>query len=200
MSAEAPTTKADWRRAFAASVRKLPREEARAAARAVAGAWSEVAAWRRVRRVALYAALRDELDLDPLAERLAGSGLPVLWPRVEQEDLVFVACPREALRPGAFGVLEPPAKGPGDPLREGDLVVVPGRGFDHEGTRLGRGRGYYDRFLAGRSELAILGVALEVQVVPRLPRDPHDVPMDALLTERGLRSMPPRDAIPSRPS
>ncbi len=201
VSGPSPATKAAWRREIAASFRRLTPDASRAAAEAVAAVWHEVEAWRSVERVALYAALPDELDLGPVAARIAASGRPVLWPRVEGDQLVFAACAADVRRPGAFGVLEPPASAPADPLGEGDLVVVPGRAFDQRGVRLGRGRAYYDRFLAGRSELATLGVGHEFQIVSRLPRDPHDVPVDALLTERGLRPLrPPGAGTRSRPS
>ena len=70
-----------------------------------------------------------------------------------------------------------------------DAVVVPGLAFDHAGHRLGRGAGVYDRFLAGLPpETLKIGVIPESRLVPLLPTDPHDVRMDAIVTEaRTLR-------------
>ncbi|MBQ31113.1 MAG: 5-formyltetrahydrofolate cyclo-ligase [Deltaproteobacteria bacterium] len=92
----------------------------------------------------------------------------------------------EHLQRGAFGVPEPIPE-----FREWvqpeslDLVLVPGVAFDQNGGRLGFGKGYYDRFLSKTSALR-MGVAFSVQVIPDVPTESHDVPMNALLTENGI--------------
>jgi 5-formyltetrahydrofolate cyclo-ligase len=70
------------------------------------------------------------------------------------------------------------------PIDQIDLAVVPGLAFDLEGRRLGRGKGYYDRFLAqpGCRALAV-AVAFEFQVVPTLPSEKHDRDMTLVFTE-----------------
>ena len=86
--------------------------------------------------------------------------------------------------PGRFGIPEPEGGSPVS-LSELDLMVVPGVGFDLHGHRLGYGRGYYDRVLAGESRRpTLVGLCFEQQVVDRLPRDPHDVCVDLLITEQ----------------
>jgi 5-formyltetrahydrofolate cyclo-ligase len=95
--------------------------------------------------------------------------------------------------PGAFGVREVPG---GAALAQGDfpaLIVVPGLAFDRKGNRLGRGRAYYDRFFARVSRPSpcpapffALGYCTAVQLVPELPVDPWDRPMDALCTAGGF--------------
>jgi 5-formyltetrahydrofolate cyclo-ligase len=69
-------------------------------------------------------------------------------------------------------------------------VIVPGLAFDSRGRRLGRGGGFYDRFLSQPDLTAVTcGVALEAQILEDLPREPHDVPVDLLITEeRTIRS------------
>jgi 5-formyltetrahydrofolate cyclo-ligase len=88
-------------------------------------------------------------------------------------------------------------------MDELDLVVVPGVAFDAEGRRLGRGGGYYDATLALLPRgAARLGVAFEIQVVPAVPEEPHDVRLDGVVTEaRVLFPLTPSPAsgIPSRP-
>jgi 5-formyltetrahydrofolate cyclo-ligase len=69
------------------------------------------------------------------------------------------------------------------------LLIIPGVGFDHCGTRLGRGWGFYDRAIARlrqQSTVFAVGVAFEVQVVAQLPQDPWDQPVDLVATERRL--------------
>jgi 5-formyltetrahydrofolate cyclo-ligase len=179
-------TIAEWRQAVTPAV-------ARAAARAVA---DHLLADPRVcaaPRVALYAALPDELPTRPLFEDLGALGKVRLLPRIRNEEIEFVAVESWAeLRPGFFGVFEPPD---GHLLVEpdaGDVAVVPGVAFDERGQRLGRGRGYYDRAFSGaRGALPrLIGAGYEVQIVPAVPHDSRDRSMDAIVTERGLRWIP----------
>jgi 5-formyltetrahydrofolate cyclo-ligase len=70
-----------------------------------------------------------------------------------------------------------------------DVVIVPGLAFTTGGDRLGQGGGWYDRFLSGaRADCTTIGVAFDVQVVERLPVEPHDVPLDHVVTESGVGS------------
>jgi 5-formyltetrahydrofolate cyclo-ligase len=91
------------------------------------------------------------------------------------------------LRPGPHGLREPdPAQCPVAAPEEIDLVLVPGLGFTPGGVRLGRGAGYYDRWLAeAPAGLLTVGVAFECQLTPDLPSEPHDWQMDYIVTENG---------------
>ena len=93
----------------------------------------------------------------------------------------------EDLRPGRYGVREPAADAPVHALGPDVLVLVPGVAFDGHGGRLGRGGGVWDRALAERRGAAVFGVGFELQIIERVPREEHDQPMDALLTEAALR-------------
>ncbi len=93
----------------------------------------------------------------------------------------------EELRPGRYGVREPAATAAVEALGSDVLVLVPGVAFDESGGRLGRGRGIWDRALADARGAVVFGVGYELQVVERIPREAHDRPMDALVTERGIR-------------
>jgi 5-formyltetrahydrofolate cyclo-ligase len=73
-------------------------------------------------------------------------------------------------------------------LEDLDLVLVPGLAFDEKGARLGRGGGFYDRLLASKSATTLaMGVAFAFQLESKLPLEPHDVAMDAVLTDAGVR-------------
>lgn len=136
-------------------------------------------------RLALYAALPDELPTRALYERGRRAGKRLLWPRVVRGGrLEFAACARwEDLEPGRYGVPAPPAASPAVALGAQDLLLVPAVAFDREGRRLGRGRGYYDRALAATEGALAVAVGYDFQLVEAVPTEPHDRRVDAILTE-----------------
>ncbi|MGC9312920.1 MAG: 5-formyltetrahydrofolate cyclo-ligase, partial [Sediminispirochaetaceae bacterium] len=93
------------------------------------------------------------------------------------------------LERNSYGIWEPPADY--EPFDAGSgewtIVIVPGLAFDRRGCRLGRGRGYYDRWLAGIQDLdaadtfSPIGIGYSIQLVPEVPRDRHDVPLPLLI-------------------
>lgn len=90
----------------------------------------------------------------------------------------------------SFGLVQPCVLKPVDPS-EMDCFVIPGLGFDRCGFRLGFGKGYYDQLLgAVRSEIPRIALAFSLQVVDQLPRDPWDVPMHRVVTEKGVIRCP----------
>ncbi len=140
-----------------------------------------------VHRVALYAAIRNEVLTGRLFAALKGRGIELLFPRVFGEGIEFAEVDRLAgMIPGRWGIPEPVGMGVRD-LAGVDLVVVPGVGFDEEGYRLGFGKGFYDRCL-GRFEGPKVGLAYDFQVVGRLPRDPGDLRCDRIFTEKRVIS------------
>lgn len=136
----------------------------------------------------VYAALPDELPLSPVVARACSDGKRTLFPRlVAPRQLVFSGADRvEHLRPGRYGVPEPPEETPLESLGEDVLALVPGVAFDRSGGRLGRGLGIWDRALAVRRGAVVFGVAFELQVIEAVPQEQHDQPMDALVTESGI--------------
>ena len=88
-----------------------------------------------------------------------------------------------------FGLREPAADNPEVPLDQIDVMVIPGLAFDSTGTRLGWGKGYYDRALALTRAVRI-GYCFALQIVPHVPRESYDIPMHHLVTEDGALSPP----------
>jgi 5-formyltetrahydrofolate cyclo-ligase len=147
--------------------------------------------WKKARSVALYIAVRGEMDTGPLLQAAWQSGKQVLLPQCVMEGPVtmrFMPCPGpEMLAPGAFGIPEP-CYNAEMPEAVPDLVIVPAVAFDRKGTRLGQGGGFYDRYFF-RSEVAgvlRLGYIYAFQLEDILPRDPWDMPVDAVCTEHGI--------------
>lgn len=166
----------------------MPAEEAERAGQALARHLAAAPEFARCARLVLYAALPDELPMGSVADLARSAGKRTLWPRMRTDGgLGFAGARREDLLPGRYGVREPPARAPEEALGPDVLLLVPGVAFDDRGNRLGRGRGYWDRALAGVEGAIVFGVGYELQIVASVPREAHDRPMDALLTEAGIR-------------
>ncbi len=139
-------------------------------------------------RIAGYLPLADEIDPRPLLTRLRARGALLFLPCVEDRDAALVfRCwePGDPLLRGVCGNWEPP---PDAPAGRPEWVFVPLRAFDRTGRRLGRGGGYYDRTLARLRPAGcwFVGLAFAAQEVDEVPAAAHDIPLDAVLTERGL--------------
>jgi 5-formyltetrahydrofolate cyclo-ligase len=150
--------------------------------------------------LALYAPLGGEPDTRALGEVARRAGKRVVLPALGdrgQPELRLAGKP-EALVVGQLGFPEP-AAGDGIPADEVDLFLTPGLGFDRGGHRLGRGRGFYDRLLAGRRpDSTIVGITFEELLVPRINSEPHDVAVDLVITEKATyAAQSGRGPIPS---
>jgi 5-formyltetrahydrofolate cyclo-ligase len=170
---------------------RLGPEEREEKSRAVAERIEEVVAFREARLVALYAALGTEVDPAEIARRALARGVRVAYPRVVAHGdrrLAFALCAPAQLVRGPLGAAEPPAAAPVVDPRELGCVVMPGVAFSEDGLRLGRGGGYYDATLHHLPGVARVGLAFDVQLVPTLPREPHDAPMDAVVTDARVLS------------
>ncbi len=139
--------------------------------------------------IAMYAAKGSEVDLSQVDREARLRGWDVAYPRVVtgQRWLAFHrAAPSELVSAG-FGLREPSPAALEVPLSELRAFFVPGLGFDESGARLGWGRGYYDSTFARAPHALRFGLAFECQVVERVPRAEHDIPMHELFTEARRR-------------
>ena len=117
------------------------------------------------------------IDGEPILQRAPGVQA---WPRVAGEDLVFHVCARGELVPGWRSILEPPTEAP---VRRPDVILVPGLAFSPNGARLGRGKGFYDRYLRTHAALTI-GLTDEAGLYPDVPSASFDYTVDVVVTER----------------
>ena len=141
--------------------------------------------WARASSVLLFAPLPDELDVWPLAELALMAGKTVALPAFDPGTNGYVArqivdLSRDVVA-GKFGVREPAESCVEVLLNQLDLVLVPGIAFDARGGRLGRGKGFYDRLLAGVRGTKC-GVAFDEQLVDAVPVGPHDIRLNCILT------------------
>ncbi|UDL93238.1 5-formyltetrahydrofolate cyclo-ligase [Lichenihabitans sp. PAMC28606] len=137
--------------------------------------------------VALYSAIGAEPDLLPLAQGLAAAAVPTALPITGKagDPLTFrLWSPGDPLVPGRRGIGEPHADAA---VVDPDVLFVPLAVFDRRGHRIGYGAGYYDITLAAlrrRKSVLAIGVAYAEQEVLFIPAEPHDEPLDLVLTER----------------
>lgn len=131
---------------------------------------------------AFFSPMQDEPDTEFLVREAAKVG-SLFYPRVEGDCLVFVSVEGKGqFKQGVFGVFEPLGKAFNGKI---DVMFIPGLAFDKYGGRLGRGKGYYDRYLASYTGIKV-GVTFEEHLVDKVPMESHDVFMDFILTENEL--------------
>jgi len=122
-------------------------------------------------RVMLYASLPDEVQTLDFIETWRHRKTIIL-PKVAGDDIIPTELSDNVpFVEGDFHIPEPqnhPYTG------EFDLIVVPGMAFDKAGHRLGRGKGYYDRFLAQHPDVYTIGICFDFQLLPEIPCEPHD--------------------------
>lgn len=142
--------------------------------------------YRYAKHIALYHALNGEVDLSSLWRSAPLHGKFCYFPVINDDcTLSFLpATPASSFRLNRYGILEPEA----DPIHTIkpeaiDLILTPLVAFDSQGTRLGMGKGFYDRTLAHQRPKLLVGVAYEFQHQPFIEPQPWDVRLDAIATE-----------------
>ncbi len=163
--------------------RELDPAERDLRSRTIRTALSALIAELRPQRIALYLALPDEPDLAPLLPELARD-YELYLPRVVDRETIAMHrySPGDSLEEGAsFHLVEPTGDAPVVEPARLDLIVVPALAYDREGYRLGRGGGYYDRYLR-QTRAYTVGVSLGLGEIEALPREPWDIPLDQILS------------------
>ena len=171
----------------------LPATLRRAAAGGAARRALRLPALRRARHVAAYLACGSELSTAPLLGLLFKRGIGVYVPKLRGPLLRFIRIsPKTPLRRNVHGIREP-VRGVCRSPKKFDLVLLPLLGFDAAGNRLGTGSGYYDRAFAFARVFRrplVAGYGYAVQRAESLPREPWDVRLDAVITEKGVLRWP----------
>ena len=139
---------------------------------------------QKARTIIGYAAIQNEVDLEPFLEEQRQQGKTILLPRVKASQLEVVEWKGwQETAVSSFGIREP--LGDSYKSTEIDVVLVPGLAFDGNGFRLGYGRGFYDRFLPNlRPDAFKCGVCYEIQVVDSVFPHAADIPMHWIVTEQ----------------
>ncbi|MCC5846210.1 MAG: 5-formyltetrahydrofolate cyclo-ligase [Verrucomicrobia bacterium] len=171
------TDKQTLRRDIKARIAALSPEDRRAQSEQLCDRLASHPAISAAKSIGIFLPLPDEPDLTPFYTRLAQPlALPVeengVWVFREITDLRFRGSENHGIRLPKLGKPVPAA--------DLDVILVPGRAFTPEGHRLGRGKGIYDRLLLNTRALT-LGIAFDIQLLPALPQEPHDLMMHDVL-------------------
>ncbi len=149
-------------------------------------AFLEMPEYRAARTVLLYVGAGAEPDTRPLIENALAAGKRVALPFIAGPGVMEARAVTDLdlLVPGPYGIPAPAENSGLVPPEALDLVLVPGMAFTGDGHRLGRGGGYYDRYLPQTNALTV-ALARDFQIVDHIPTDPHDIPVDALIVDGG---------------
>jgi 5-formyltetrahydrofolate cyclo-ligase len=190
-SAHSPTNaKTALRRTLAEARRALPAADRQSHSRLIAAACRSLPAVASAEIVCSYVSFREEVETFGLLSSLFAEGrrvaVPVHLHGVVQPLIFAEIRSLDELVPNHFGIPQPPRERarflPTDAI---SVFLVPGLAFDPAGHRLGYGLGFYDRAFAAAAPGALkIGLAFELQVLGCVPADPHDVPMDLVVTEQ----------------
>ncbi|MBO4965419.1 MAG: 5-formyltetrahydrofolate cyclo-ligase [Muribaculaceae bacterium] len=158
----------------------LSEAEKQSAAAEVFEKLEKMAAFMMSDKILMYHSLPDELQTVEFLHKW-GDKKHFFLPRVNGVNLEILPYEQTRLELGAFHIEEPQGDDIVDPS-ELELIIVPAVAYDRRGNRLGRGKGFYDRLLA-TTKATKIGVAYDFQLMDELPAEPHDVPMDFVVTQ-----------------
>jgi len=146
--------------------------------------------------VLFFYGIRNEPDTLEMIRRAFELGKTVALPRTYPKGVMTARkiAGFDGLTPSRFGIPEPDESAPVIAPYELDFIVVPAAAFDREGYRLGRGAGYYDRYLSSTSAFAC-GIVREKMLVPRVPREKHDARADCVVTENEILMIRPHGRL-----
>lgn len=134
--------------------------------------------FQKAQIVMLYCSLPDEVQTMNFIEKWRKQK-QIILPTVIGDDIIPVQLDENTtFATGDFNIQEPqnnPYKG------SFDLIIVPGMAFDRNGNRLGRGKGFYDRFLCQHKDVKKIGICYEFQIVDEVPTEPTDIVMDEII-------------------
>ena len=135
------------------------------------------------RTLLIYSSLPDEVPTQELLDELVNEGKTVLLPHVVSATDMQLRYYTGAvdLGKGAYGIMEPIGKSFTN-YQQIDVAIVPGMAFDKQGHRLGRGKGYYDRFLPLLPNTYKIGVCYPSRLLDEIPFDEHDIMMDEVIS------------------
>lgn len=180
---DAPTSKQAWRAYIRHISRELPEEIRQKRSLDIGSQVMMRICSLKPCRIAMYMPLPDEPNLCPLFAELESMGIEISLPRILDERHIEMYRYQQGQRlseHGSYKILEPTYAETPTPPESLDIVIVPALAFDAQGYRLGRGKGYYDRYLS-RTSACRIGVSLDFFLIPSISPDTWDLPVDEVI-------------------
>lgn len=191
--------KAGMRKWAKERIQSVPASERAEAAQELMARVAEWPSYKNANIVACFSGTLEEVDTEPLLRRILADGKTLLMPYVVEAPaptdggtttremaMAKVSDLEKDMAEGAFGILEPVAALRGEEAPQPDLALIPGLCFDTRGGRLGKGLGFYDRYLTGNRAMRA-GLGFDVQITQKnLTLDSHDQLMDAVISEKRI--------------
>ena len=181
-------TKSFLRKQLRITLKKIGALDRKRKSRKIIVRVSKLPAFKKAGSIFTYVALPNEVETHGLIRQALTMKKNVYAPRMNRRsrEITFFQIrnfPKD-LRKGMFGIPEPRpiASRRGSP-QASDLVIVPALGFDRTGRRIGRGGGYFDRFLRKAKRATKIGLAFREQVVKKIPQGSNDVCVDCVITD-----------------
>jgi 5-formyltetrahydrofolate cyclo-ligase len=181
-----PADKADQRREALARRDAMGAAQRAAASRRIAARVASLPELKGARRICCFMSFRTEVDTRPILDWACAQQREILAPRILGPGAMeAAACAGPAdLVPGPWDIPEPHCGMAACDPDAIDAVLVPGAVFDEAGGRIGYGGGFYDSFMTRlRPGVPRVALAFETQIVPHLALEPHDLPVDVIVTE-----------------
>lgn len=150
---------------------------------------------QKITKVFVFSPLPDEVDLKELMVKIVTNKRQLFLPKVISTDPPEMKIQEiknlSELAPGSFDIFEPQG---GDFVSKitPELFLTPGLAFDRNGNRLGRGKGFFDKFFADCTQLDSqnlkkrIGVCFDFQIQPKIPVDQYDLPVSKIVSEKGI--------------
>lgn len=192
-------TRQEEKKALRGNMRRLEDKLSQAymhtADQAIMGHLAAMPEYQEAQTVFCFVGVRREIQTFPILENALAAGKTLCVPLCVAKGVME---PRQItdlnqLREGAYGLLEPPADAPLMDVDDIDFAILPCTTCNHQGQRLGKGGGYYDRFLSHYRGGTVM-ICREKLIREEIPVEPHDYPVPWVLTERGLYE----DGTPAR--
>jgi 5-formyltetrahydrofolate cyclo-ligase len=196
-------TKQELRKVMKAKLKTISKEQFTSEGVAAAKRLTAADLWKKYDRVLIYLSMPDELDTSALLDIAFNEGKEVYSPKVESDTSMRffrVSRDKSSWTLGAFDIREPAGKEADvfKPEAGPALVISPGLAFDRKGNRMGRGKGYYDRFyeklFAASPESAVCALCMSGAIVDEVPVDHYDRKVNAICTKDEFITIQPGGA------
>lgn len=178
--------KKELRKAIKAKVAQLTTDEKILESISVFGYIEKSDIFKTSKNIMLFASLPDEIPTHQTIGRWC-LNKNIYLPRVNGDDLDIINYQPGMLHKGSYDIMEPDGNMTVDSATI-DLIILPGVAFDRKGNRLGRGKGFYDRFLS-QTNATTIAVCFECQLVDSIPTEPHDLPAQFIVT-KSFKTLP----------